>query len=135
MGVAMVEVIRYAVVTHAWTERPWRSSAMGRIDVLTIVWSRAPRNMPSSSPERIVRIWRWVYSPVSSGDGAPSTWSLVAIGNHSSAVPHLRRVSPVSATTQGRFSWALVAPVAGLVVLVAAWGRHPANGVAGVLAA
>ena len=41
---------------------------MVRIDVLTIVWSSAPRNIPSISPDRIVRIWAWVYSPVSAGE-------------------------------------------------------------------
>ena len=37
---------------------------MVRIEVLTMVWSRAPRNMPSISPDRIVTTWAWVYSPV-----------------------------------------------------------------------
>src|SRR6478735_9390185 len=69
MGVVIVEVIRYAVVTHACTDSPFRSSAMVRIDVLTIVWSRAPRNMPIIRPTRIVRIWACVYSPVSLGAG------------------------------------------------------------------
>jgi hypothetical protein len=63
----MVDVIRYAVVTHACTDRPWRSSLIVRIDVETIVWSRAPRNMPIISPAMMVRICRWVYSPVSDG--------------------------------------------------------------------
>ena len=52
---------------------------MVRIDVLTMVWSSAPRNMPSISPERIVRIWACVYSPVSAGAGS----DLVAIDNES----------------------------------------------------
>ena len=78
----MVEVIRYAVVTHAWMDRPSRSSAMVRIDVLTMVWSSAPRNIPSSSPVRIVRTWAWVYSPVSAGDCTAAS-SLVAICNES----------------------------------------------------
>src|ERR1700712_3692040 len=51
-------------------ERPCRSSAMVRIDVPTMDWSSAARNMPSSSPERIVRIWACVYSPESS----PGLW-------------------------------------------------------------
>src|SRR6476661_8280818 len=65
MGVVIVEVIRYAVVTHACTDSPCRSSAIVRIAVLTIVWSRAPRNIPSIRPDRIVSTWAWVYSPVS----------------------------------------------------------------------
>src|SRR4051794_6551823 len=65
--------MRYAVVTQAWTDRPLRSSAIVRIDVLTIVWSRAPRNMPSISPDRIVRICRWVYSPAVESDAGAAT--------------------------------------------------------------
>jgi hypothetical protein len=38
--------------------RPWRSSAIVRIDVATMVWSSAARNMPSINPERMVRICR-----------------------------------------------------------------------------
>src|SRR5665647_2706466 len=34
-GVAIVDVIRYAVVTQAWSERPCRSSPMVRIAVAT----------------------------------------------------------------------------------------------------
>src|SRR3954453_4912853 len=45
---------------------------MVRIEVLTIVWSRAPRNMPIINPTRMVRIWAWVYSPVSLGLGGAS---------------------------------------------------------------
>jgi Ca2+:H+ antiporter len=41
------------------------------------------------------------------------------------------RVSPA---TRGRFSWTVAAPLAGLVVLVASWGRHPGDPMAGVLA-
>src|SRR4051794_22993550 len=59
----MVEVIRYAVVTHACTDRPRRSSAMVRIAVETMVWSSAPRNIPIIRPVMIVRICAWVYSP------------------------------------------------------------------------
>src|SRR6478609_9436339 len=65
MGVVIVEVIRYAVVTHACTDSPCRSSAIVRLAVLTIVWSRAPRNIRSIRPDRIVSTWAWVYSPVS----------------------------------------------------------------------
>ena len=43
-------------------------------------------------------------------------------------------VIPVSAATRGRFSWTVAAPLAGLVVLGASWGRHPGDPVAGVLA-
>ena len=66
MGVVIVEVIRYAVVTHAWTDSPCRSSAIVLIEVATIDWSRAARNIPSSRPDRIVRTWAWLYSPLSS---------------------------------------------------------------------
>ena len=52
----MVAVMRYAVVAHAWCSRPLRSSAMVRIAVATMVWSRAARNMPIISPTRIVMI-------------------------------------------------------------------------------
>jgi len=40
----------------------------------------------------------------------------------------------VSAATRGRFSWTVAAPLAGLVALVASWGRHPGDAMAGVLA-
>src|SRR3954454_5885055 len=59
-GVEMVAVSRYAVVTHACRESPLRSSPMVRMDVATMVWSRAAMNMPSISPPRIVRISRCV---------------------------------------------------------------------------
>ena len=36
---------------------------MVRIDVPTMDWSSAARNMPRSRPDRIVRTWAWVYSP------------------------------------------------------------------------
>ena len=55
--------MRYAVVTQACTDRPCRSSAMVRIEVATIVWSSAARNMPAIRPDRIVRICRWLSSP------------------------------------------------------------------------
>src|SRR3954469_17613700 len=101
------------------------------MEVLTMVWSSAPRNIPSSSPVRIVRTWACVYSPVSAGDVVAR---FVAIGNHSSCRARIRMVIPVSAATRGRFSWAVAAPLAGLVVLAASWGRHPGDPVAGVLA-
>ncbi len=66
----MVEVIRYAVVTQACRDRPLRSSEIVRIAVLTMVWSRAPRNIPIIRPTRIVRIWAWVYTPDSDGMAA-----------------------------------------------------------------
>jgi hypothetical protein len=77
----IVEVMRYAVVTHAWIDSPSRSSAMVRIDVLTMVWSSAPRNIPSSSPVRIVRICAWEYSPVSAASAL-----FVVIGNQATRV-------------------------------------------------
>ena len=57
-GAAIVDVIRNAVVTHACACRSCRSLPIVLIAVETIVWSRAARNMPSISPDRIVRIWR-----------------------------------------------------------------------------
>src|SRR4051794_25845411 len=105
---------------------------MVRIDVLTMVWSSAPRNIPSSSPVRMVRTCAWVYSPVSTGDGA----ALVAIGNEPrrGGPRPVRRVWTVSAATRGRFSWTVVAPVVALVVLAASWGRDPAPLVAAGIA-
>ncbi len=58
-GVEMVDVIRNAVVAHAWSEKPDRSSAMVRIAVATTVWSSAARNMAIISPMRMVMICRW----------------------------------------------------------------------------
>ena len=55
-GAAIVEVIRNAVVTHACAVRSCRSLPIVLIAVETIVWSSAARNMPSTSPDRIVRI-------------------------------------------------------------------------------
>src|SRR5689334_16146505 len=55
--------MRYAVVAHACSSRPLRSSAMVRIADATMVWSRAARNMPIIRPTRIVRICRWVRGP------------------------------------------------------------------------
>ncbi len=52
----MVEVMRYAVVTQACAEYPLRSSAMVRIAVPTMFWSRLARNIPSMSPSRMVWI-------------------------------------------------------------------------------
>jgi Ca2+:H+ antiporter len=40
----------------------------------------------------------------------------------------------MSTATRGRFSWTVAAPVAGLVVLAASWGRHPGPPVAAVIA-
>ncbi len=68
-GVVTVEVIRYAVVTQAWADSPCRSSAMTRIEVLTIVWSRAASSMPAIRPNRMKRICLWV-SPEGEAVGA-----------------------------------------------------------------
>jgi hypothetical protein len=57
-GVEIVEVMRNAVVAHACSENPLRSSAMVRIAVATTVWSSAARNMPSIRPTRMVTICR-----------------------------------------------------------------------------
>src|SRR5665647_3161966 len=78
-GVAIVDVIRYAVVTQACSESPCRSSPMVRIAVATMVWSRAARNMPIISPPRIVRIWRCVMLNVSAAE-AGMAGPLVAVG-------------------------------------------------------
>ena len=59
-GVAIVEVMRYAVVTHACADNPCRWSAMTRIAEATMVWSRAARNIPIISPMRMVTICLWV---------------------------------------------------------------------------
>src|SRR4051794_33121576 len=59
-GVEIVAVMRYAVVTHAWTLRPCRSSPMVRIADVTMVWSSAARNMPSIRPPSTCTIWRWL---------------------------------------------------------------------------
>src|SRR4051794_25142157 len=69
-GVLIVAVIRYAVVTHAWTLRPCRSSPMVRIADATIVWSSAARNMPSISPDSTSRIWRWLSCTPPAGPGS-----------------------------------------------------------------
>ena len=53
---AIVDVIRNAVVTHAWADSPFRSSPIVRIAVDTTVWSSAARNMPISNADRIVMI-------------------------------------------------------------------------------
>jgi hypothetical protein len=58
--VAIVDVMRNAVVTQACIDSPLRSSPMVRIAVETTVWSRAARNMPISSPDKIVMIWACV---------------------------------------------------------------------------
>jgi len=55
-GVEMVAVIRYAVVAQACRLRPCRSSEIVRIDVATMVWSSAARNMPAMRPTRMTWI-------------------------------------------------------------------------------
>ena len=57
-GVAIVEVIRNAVVTQACADRPFKSLPMVLMAVATIVWSSDARNMPSISPDKMVRICR-----------------------------------------------------------------------------
>jgi hypothetical protein len=44
-------------------DSPFRSSAMVRMAVPTMDWSSAARNMPRSSPDRIVKICACEYSP------------------------------------------------------------------------
>src|SRR6478609_4050531 len=61
-GVTIVAVIRYAVVAQACSSSPLRSSAMVRMAVATMVWSRAARNMPIIRPTRMVTICLWVMS-------------------------------------------------------------------------
>src|ERR687884_1079666 len=78
----MVEVMRYAVVTQACRLSPLRSSAMVRIDVATIVWSRAARNIPDISPARMMTIWRWVKddgAPFATAAGGPPTGVVVVM--------------------------------------------------------
>ena len=79
----IVLVIRYAVVTQACAESPLSLSAMVRIEVATIVWSSAARNIPSMSPVRIVTIWLCVrFAPAYSvvvRSGAPSSWTCVVM--------------------------------------------------------
>src|ERR1700749_4577551 len=74
-GVAIVLVMRNAVVAQACSDSPPRSSAMVRMAVDTTVWSSAARNMPSSSPTRIVRIGGGLSSP----DGGELTRCGVAL--------------------------------------------------------
>ena len=69
-GVEIVEVMRNAVVAHACSEKPFRSSAIVRIAVETTVWSRAARNIPIIRPMRIITICRWVKPPSVCSDGA-----------------------------------------------------------------
>ena len=76
-SVAIVEVIRNAVVTHACTDNPFRSSPMVRMAVATMVWSSAARNMPSISPDRIVRICRCDSAPSDGGASAAPVAGLV----------------------------------------------------------
>src|SRR6187431_1567789 len=40
----------------------------------------------------------------------------------------------MSAATRGRMSWTFVAPLVGLLVLLASWGRHPSTWVAVLIA-
>ncbi len=62
-GVEIVEVMRNAVVAHACSEKPLRSSAIVRMAVETTVWSSAARNIPIIRPMRIITICRWVKPP------------------------------------------------------------------------
>src|SRR3954464_7573197 len=78
-GVLIVAVIRYAVVTHAWTLRPCRSSPMVRIADATIVWSSAARNMPSISPDSTSRIWRWLSCTPPAGPGSDRAAGTVVV--------------------------------------------------------
>src|SRR3954451_12421562 len=64
--------MRYAVVAHAWMLRPWRSSAIVRIAVETIVWSSAARNIPDMRAMRMTTIWRWVKDDGASCPTAPA---------------------------------------------------------------
>ncbi len=57
-GVLIVAVMRYAVVAQACWLRPLRSSAIVRIEVATIVWSSAAKNMPNIKPDKMVATWR-----------------------------------------------------------------------------
>src|SRR5690606_18577545 len=58
--------MRNAVVTHAWSAMPSRSSAMTRIDVPTTVWLSDERNIAPSRPTMTKVIWRLVITPPAS---------------------------------------------------------------------
>src|SRR5665647_2904944 len=62
MGVEIVDVIMYAVVTQTCWSRPCSSSAIVFMAVPTTFWSSAAKNMPDISPMRIVVIWCGVSS-------------------------------------------------------------------------
>src|SRR5664280_272272 len=62
MGVEIVDVIMYAVVTQTCWSRPCSSSAIVFMAVPTTFWSSAAKNMPDISPMRIVVICRGVSS-------------------------------------------------------------------------
>src|SRR6478609_874127 len=79
----MVAVMRYAVVTQACPARSLRSSAITRIALATIVWSRAARNIPIIRPMRIVTISLWesgIGSAVRGGPAVASDMSLLLGG-------------------------------------------------------
>jgi hypothetical protein len=78
-GAAIVEVIRNAVVTQACAARPCRSLPMVLIAVATIVWSSDARNMPSISPDKMVRICRWLSSPPDEAAGTPAGRVVVVV--------------------------------------------------------
>jgi len=49
MGVEIVDVIMYAVVTQTCWSSPWSSSAIVFMAVPTTFWSSAAKNMPTSA--------------------------------------------------------------------------------------
>src|SRR3954454_22748595 len=82
----MVLVIRYAVVTQACPARSWRSSAMTRIALATMVWSSAARNIPIIRPIRMVMISLWESTGSASElDGADGPDGPVAVTGLASA--------------------------------------------------
>jgi hypothetical protein len=57
-----VEVIRNAVVTHAWPASPFRLSPIRYIAAVTTVISSDATKVASSRPDRIAVTWRRPYS-------------------------------------------------------------------------
>src|SRR5436190_13012310 len=88
MGVTIVAVTRYAVVTQAWTLNPCRSLAILTMAVPTIVWSSAPRNTVHIKLATIARICRRVSAggPVPAGDAAAPDGTGAGAGSSTLAV-------------------------------------------------
>ena len=85
---------------------------MVRIDVETMVWSRAPRNMPIISPVMMVRICRWVYSPDSDWVAVADWWAGVVIARHHNGCPRqlLNSHAPSMSSVFGKVGCWVVRP-------------------------